>query len=280
MTLRPKTHSILVSLTVLIGAPALAQTHGHHDHSMDMTTADRSTHMVEAMAIVTATHPGKHRISLTHGPIPAVSWPAATMSFPLSETISLMDFKPGDRVQFTLHRTQNGGLPLVELCKTQSATVQPGLCASASHSMKMTDGMTGHDMGAMPIGRSNMGQTGMDHSQMSADQMNHEKMDHNIMGHGDRPHGDAASQSVSATGQILRIDSDARRLRIKHDPIPEIQWPVMTMDFEAGDGVDLSGLTMGATIDFDFDPSGEDGYIISAIRTSSLNPDHSGHDGH
>ena len=97
-----------------------------------------------------------------------------------------------------------------------------------------------------------------------------------------------STPDVSTTGTVLRIDTAARGLRIKHDPIPEIGWPVMTMQFEVAEAVNLTGLATGDAISFDFNPEAEDGYVISAIRpvnktprtTQSEAPDHNGHKGH
>ncbi len=256
MTLRFKTALLVSSLALMTALPATAQMPDHIGHNIpvhDMAGMkhDRSAHMVEALATVTAILPRENRISLSHGAIPDVSWPAATMKFPVSNSIDVTAFKPGDRVQLTLHRAKNGGLPLVELCPTTSTDVQPGLCA-------------GSDM--------------MDHGTTD-----HSSMDHSAMGHGDTEKTD-----VTTTGTVLRIDAAARGLRIKHDPIPEIGWPVMTMQFEVADDVDLTGLSNGDAISFDFDPEMEDGYVIYAIRPATYTPQttepaadgHGDHDGH
>ena len=264
MTLRSKTALLVSSVALITALPAAAQMSDHTGHKMaghDMQTMEhgRSAHMVEALATVTAILPDENRISLSHSAIPAVSWPAATMKFPVTGGLNVTAFQPGDRVQFTLHRAENGSLPLVELCQTTASTVQPGLCAGAA---KMAD----HDM------------RGMDHGEGMSGKMDHSGMDH----------GQMSTPSVTTTGTVLRIDTAAPGLRIKHDPIPEIGWPVMTMQFEVAEGVSLTGLAAGDAISFDFNPEAEDGYVISAIRPVNETPgttppaarDHSGHKGH
>ena len=266
MTLRSKTALLVPSLALMTALPAMAQMPDHTGHKMpshDMAGMkhDRSAHMVEALATVTAILPDDNRIGLSHGAIPEVSWPAATMKFPMSDSIDVTAFKPGDRVQFTLHRAKNGSLPLVELCPTTATEIQPGLCA----------------------GRGMMDNGNTDHGSMEHSQMDHGAMDHTAMGH-----VDMEKASVTTTGTVLRIDPAAWGLRIKHDPIPEIGWPVMTMQFEVADDVDLTGLSDGDAISFDFDPEMEDGYVISAIRPVTDTPktkepaadDHDNHDGH
>jgi Cu(I)/Ag(I) efflux system membrane fusion protein len=51
------------------------------------------------------------RVTLTHGPIPAVQWPAMTMSFQLAEPGLARGIKPGDRVTFSFE--QRAGGPVV-----------------------------------------------------------------------------------------------------------------------------------------------------------------------
>lgn len=299
MTLRSKTALLISSMALMTALPAAAQTSDHTGHKMaghDMQTMEhgRSAHMVEALATVTAILPDDNRISLSHNTIPAVSWPAATMKFPVTGGIDVTAFKPGDRVQFTLHRAENGSLPLVELCQTTASDVQPGLCAGtakmAGHDMSGMDhgeGMSGK-MDHTSMGHGNMDHGSMDHSAMDHSKMNHSKMDHAQMDHSDMNHSQMSTPDVSTTGTVLRIDTAARGLRIKHDPIPEIGWPVMTMQFEVAEAVNLTGLATGDAISFDFNPEAEDGYVISAIRpvnktprtTQSEAPDHNGHKGH
>lgn len=303
MTYTLKTLFITAASAAAMASPALAQMHGHDGHMMEKTAHDRSSHMVEAVAIVAAILPDEQRISLTHNAIPEVSWPAATMKFPVSENVTVSDFKPGERVQFTLHRAENGALPLVEICKTNSSAVQPGLCAGSSnhgamnshqmgaahggHEMMSQDTMAKGQMDHSNMDHANMDHSSMDHSNMDHGQMMHGDMDHSKMGHGAMDHSsektaDATSSDVSTTGTLLKIDKQARRLRIKHAAIAEIGWPVMTMEFEVAQHVSLDGLNVGATIAFDFDPNGDDGYVISAIRRSQteMTPSASSHQGH
>ena len=51
------------------------------------------------------------RVTLSHGPIPAVQWPAMTMSFQLAEPGLARGLKPGDRVTFSFE--QRAGGPVV-----------------------------------------------------------------------------------------------------------------------------------------------------------------------
>ncbi len=294
MSLRIKTALFVSSLALVTSLPAAAQMEHHGDHkmpghSMSEMAHDRTAYMVEALATVTAVLPEESRITLSYAAIPEVSWPAATMKFPVSGGIDVTAFSPGDRVQFTLHRAENGSLPLVELCPASGGEVKAGLCTQSAM-------MAGHDMGGMKDGAAHssmmnddaMGHHQMGHGEMQAGSMDHSQMGHQGMDHSEMGHGKMAVSSVTTTGTLLQIDEATRELRIKHDPIPAIGWPVMTMQFEAATDVNLTGLSKGDAISFDFNPETDDGYVISAIRPANLTQEisdpatstHSDHDGH
>lgn len=57
---------------------------------------------IEAGGVVEAIVAGK--ITLSHDPIPALDWPAMTMSFALDKAVSTHGLKKGQRVQFTLEK--------------------------------------------------------------------------------------------------------------------------------------------------------------------------------
>ena len=41
-------------------------------------------------------------VNITHGPIPALSWPAMTMDLPVAEGVDLGGVQPGDEVRFRI----------------------------------------------------------------------------------------------------------------------------------------------------------------------------------
>ena len=63
------------------------------------------------------------------------------------------------------------------------------------------------------------------------------------------------AQHASATGIITAIDPAAKTITIDHGPVPALEWPAMTMTFQAG-GVDLNGFSAGDPISFEFSASG------------------------
>ena len=144
---------------------------GHADMHTGMTGHDRATHMVEARGVVVAVDASANEITLRHDAIPAVSWPAATMIFPVADGLDLAGINSGQAVQFTLHRASDGRLPLVELCPAIGMGVTAGLCTKAAGHPVMDDEV-------------------MDYGASDLDGMNHGHMDHSGMVHGSMPsHG-------------------------------------------------------------------------------------------
>jgi Cu/Ag efflux protein CusF len=52
--------------------------------------------------------PAKHMVNLSHGPIPAINWPAMTMDFPVAPDVDLGSVKAGQSVEFTLAEASAG----------------------------------------------------------------------------------------------------------------------------------------------------------------------------
>ena len=55
-----------------------------------------------------------------------------------------------------------------------------------------------------------------------------------------------ASGGIAATGKVVIVDAEKHTIKLKHDPIKSLGWPVMTMLFTADNGVDLSGYQAGS----------------------------------
>jgi Cu(I)/Ag(I) efflux system membrane fusion protein len=72
------------------------------------------------------------------------------------------------------------------------------------------------------------------------------------------------SDSIWVSGRIERTMGDSM-LSITHDPIPEWEWPTMTMMFEVAEGVDISDVEAGVTLEVEITRR-EDGQIITGVR--------------
>ena len=70
----------------------------------------------------------------------------------------------------------------------------------------------------------------------------------------------------SGVGVITAIDKAAGTLTIKHDAIPAIDWPAMTMMFKANPTSVLDGLKVGDKISFDVEIKGSDAEVTSVTQ--------------
>ncbi|MGE5524900.1 MAG: copper-binding protein [Rhodospirillaceae bacterium] len=87
--------------------------------------------------------------------------------------------------------------------------------------------------------------------------------------------GDAASapgeQSFAThrgKGIVEKVDAAARRMTIKHGPVPSAGWSAGTTTFEVGERVSFDGIRSGNEVDFEFVPA--DGrYRITTLSKST-----------
>jgi Cu(I)/Ag(I) efflux system periplasmic protein CusF len=57
---------------------------------------------VSAAGTVKKVDTAKRTLNLSHGPIPAVNWPAMTMDFAVAPDVDLSALKPGQQVEFKM----------------------------------------------------------------------------------------------------------------------------------------------------------------------------------
>ncbi|VXD02030.1 Copper binding protein CusF [Oceanicaulis sp. 350] len=98
------------------------------------------------------------------------------------------------------------------------------------------------------INHGGMNHTDMNHGEMAGGDMQ-AGMDHGDMDHGTMSGGMAAVEA-SAEGMLNAVDQGAASVNITHPPMPEINWPEMTMDIPVTGTVDLSELSEGDTVRF------------------------------
>jgi Cu/Ag efflux protein CusF len=77
-------------------------------HSGQMQMAHAGQNDAHGTGTVNTVDPTRHKINLTHQPIPEIGWPAMTMEFPVAPSIDLKPIKPGTRVNFTIEQGQGG----------------------------------------------------------------------------------------------------------------------------------------------------------------------------
>jgi len=84
-----------IAVAMVLSGPVLAQMPG----SMQMNAPAKGA---SATGTVKKVNVAKRVINLSHGPIPAISWPAMTMDFAVAPDVDLNSVKPGQNVEFTL----------------------------------------------------------------------------------------------------------------------------------------------------------------------------------
>jgi len=96
--------------TLVIGmAPALLSTGEVRAQGMnmpgmkkDMPAKKGETQAAAATGMVTAVNTESRKVTLDHGPIADINWPAMKMEFPVAGSVDISKVKTGDRVRFTL----------------------------------------------------------------------------------------------------------------------------------------------------------------------------------
>lgn len=71
---------------------------------------------------------------------------------------------------------------------------------------------------------------------------------------------------VWGKGVINSVMADHRMVNISHEPMDELDWPSMTMDFIVTEDVDFSALQVGQTLHFELTKQVDDSYLLSGIH--------------
>ena len=75
----------------------------------------------------------------------------------------------------------------------------------------------------------------------------------------------AESKVVSGSGVVKVVMAEDRKLNLQHEPIKELGWPAMTMDFILADDVDISELSVDEKVMFVLEER-DDRYLITSIH--------------
>jgi len=68
----------------------------------------------------------------------------------------------------------------------------------------------------------------------------------------------------NATGTVTKPPANGK-VTIKHDPVPSLKWPGMTMVFTVKDKALADKLKQGAKIEFQFVQEGKD-YVVTSVK--------------
>jgi Cu/Ag efflux protein CusF len=101
--------SLLAS--ALLGGPALPLLPPTQAYAQGMSNMDsmpsKGTATGSGTGTITALNASNRKVTIDHGPIPAIKWPAMKMEFPVAPSVDLSKLKTGDRVTFTLSGSNN-----------------------------------------------------------------------------------------------------------------------------------------------------------------------------
>ena len=78
------------------------------------------------------------------------------------------------------------------------------------------------------------------------------------------------SMTISVNGVLQEVLPGENRVRIAHDPVPEIGWPSMTMEFPYGGSQSLSGLAPGTPVRFELTRDSDAGGSGSEVPVVTL----------
>jgi Cu/Ag efflux protein CusF len=109
---------------------------------------------------------------------------------------------------------------------------------------------------------------GMQNEGMHGEGMHGEGM-HGEGKHGEGKHGERMSnmREVMGIGRLNKIMAERGMVNINHEPMPEMDWPKMRMNFQVQEGIDLSELNLGDEVEFTLLVDGDNNYVISNIKT-------------
>ncbi|MCP5159291.1 MAG: efflux RND transporter periplasmic adaptor subunit [Gammaproteobacteria bacterium] len=79
-------------------------------------------------------------------------------------------------------------------------------------------------------------------------------------------------QPIWAEGVINTVERDSHTLNVTHEPIPELHWPAMSMDFPTARSVELDQLPLDRKLRFRISEGGDGRYQIDAIEPAETQP--------
>jgi Cu/Ag efflux protein CusF len=75
----------------------------------------------------------------------------------------------------------------------------------------------------------------------------------------------AGQDDAHGTGTVNSVDPAQHKINLSHQPIPDIGWPAMTMDFPVAPSVDLTAIQPGSRVNFTIEKGQGGMYEIKAI---------------
>jgi Cu(I)/Ag(I) efflux system protein CusF len=100
---------LLIGTAAALLVPSEARAQGMSPNVNTMPgMGDMSQHKTTiGVGTVTAVNSASSKVTLDHGPLPEINWPAMKMEFATAPSVNLSKIKPGDKVRFTLKGSGN-----------------------------------------------------------------------------------------------------------------------------------------------------------------------------
>ncbi len=67
-------------------------------------------------------------------------------------------------------------------------------------------------------------------------------------------------------GTVNKVDAKAGTFNVTHGPIPSLNWPPMTMDFQVKDKSALKGIEAGQKVEISIVQEGEGKFVVTEIK--------------
>jgi Cu/Ag efflux protein CusF len=90
--------------------------------------------------------------------------------------------------------------------------------------------------------------------------------------HRDMQMAHAGANDAHGTGTVNSVDPAQHKVNLSHQPIPEIGWPAMTMEFPVAPSVDLTAIKPGTRVNFTIEQQPGGMYEIRAIAPAGARP--------
>jgi len=74
---------------------------------------------------------------------------------------------------------------------------------------------------------------------------------------------DAKGAVHKASGVVTKVDND--KVTIKHEPVPSMNWPTMSMAFKVKDKALMGKMKKDQKVDFEFVQEGRD-YVVTSVN--------------
>lgn len=75
-----------------------------------------------------------------------------------------------------------------------------------------------------------------------------------------------AADDIVARGVVKKVDANAARIKLAHEPIPALKWSAMIMDFRVLDSKQIASLKPEQKVQFVLVPVADGTYSISRIE--------------